>query len=273
MVIGFNFYKHVTVHDDQKLAYYKERFSEDDVESAFLFLLATLEALWDDVDIEKLKKFYIRDIRLSDELKAKLKKATNLDETFDLLSGTPFCSWLEITILKRMARTADVPEATRLIEIFEECVYGRKCSEVIVYFKKLFINPDHLTAVNAKLNKNPEHLLVADLIRYCHKLETVLNLPTESKASISFTTGCLEICFLIPTHCCSHAYEIAKRNFFDLRSIYVQYLQIGTLPKLYTVSLSQKRKAKCLLKSISLTSNCKFVYTISWLQVIECICI
>ena len=209
------------------------------------------------MDIEKLKKVCIRDARLSKKLKSKLKDVTNLDETFNLLSDTPFCSWLEIKILERMAKVAEVPEATQLIKMFEECVYGRKCSEVIVYFKKLFINPDHLTAVNAKLNKNPEHLLVADLIHYCHKLETVLYLPSESKGLISFTTGCLEICFVIPAHCCSHAYEMAKRNFFKLRSVCVQYLQVGTFPKIYIVNLSQKKKARCLLKSVSLILNCK----------------
>ena len=117
-----------------------------------MYLLKKLEALWSGVDIGELKKVCIRDIRLSKELKNNLKNAINLDETFDLLSDSPFCSWLEITILERMAKTAEIPEALQLIKTFKECVHKRKCSEIKwLHFNKLYV--EHQT----KTSSRPTH--------------------------------------------------------------------------------------------------------------------
>ena len=248
---------YVAGHEDSKLTHYKERFQEDDVENAFLYLLEMLEALWSEVDIQKLTKVCKRDIRLSNELKTDLKNATNLDETFDLLTNSPFCSWLEIRILKRMAKAANIPEAMELIEAFEECVHSRKCSEVELHFMKQYINPDHLTSVIAKFNKNPEHLVVADLIKYCRKLETILKLPDDSSAPIKHSKGCLLICFIIPSYCSLHAYEIAKSNCFKLRHMHIQYLKIGNFHKINTVNLTKCEKANYHLKKISSILSCK----------------
>ena len=154
----------------------KERFSEDDVVSGFLYLLHKLETLWSESDFSQLKKVCVRDTRLPNELRKNLKNATDLDETFDLLTKSPFCTWLEIRILKRMAVVADIPEATYMICTFEECVHSRKCANVKQYIKKEYMNPEHFEKVIAKLNDNFQHWVVADLIQYCHKLEAVYKL-------------------------------------------------------------------------------------------------
>ena len=220
-----------------------------------------LEALWSEVDPQKLRKVCTRDPRLSNELKNSLRDATDLDKMFDLLSSSPFCTWLEITILKRMAKAAEIPEATRLIETFEKCVHSRKCSEVEFYFKKQYINPDHLKLVSGKLNENAEHLIVADLITYCHKLETILKLPDTSNVLIKYKKGCLEISFVIPIYCCLHAFEIARSNSFRFRSIHIRYLQVGTFPKIYTLNLTEKENAKSMLEQASSSLNCTYMRT------------
>ena len=186
----------VSIADDK--AFISERFSEDDVEASFLYLLSKLEALWSEVDCSELRKICKRDDRLSNELRNDVRKAPDLGKTFDLLTNSPICNWLELRILKRMAKVADVPEASDMINIFEECVHKRKCSEVKQYFKKQYINPDHLTLVEAKLNRSADDLIVSDLIEYCHKLETILKLPPESGIPISIESeeGCLKVCFL-----------------------------------------------------------------------------
>ena len=224
--------------------------------SAFFCLLNDLEALWSKSNFSQLIKVCKRDSRLSNELRSDLKKATNLDETFDLLTDSPFCSWLELRILKRMAKVADVPEATHMISIFEECVHSRKCSDVEPYLAKEYINPDHLSKVTAKVNANIEHLIVADLIKYCHKLEGILELSHKSSAPANIKKGCLEIHFYIPTYSYLHAYKSAKRNFWKLRAMHIRYLQIGTYPKVYTTSPCKVTKAQSLISKLS-ASNCK----------------
>ena len=74
---------------------YREKFTEDDVEDSFLYMLSKLE----------------KELKFTDTLR----------EMFDLLSNSPFCNWLEIRILKSMADVAGILEATSILKIFEEC--------------------------------------------------------------------------------------------------------------------------------------------------------
>ena len=225
--------------------------------SAFLYLLSKLVALWSESDFSELQAVCQRDSRLPNELRSKLRNATDLKKTLDLLADSPFCTWLELRILKRMANVSDIPEAIHMISTFEECVHNRKCADVKPYFKKEYIIPDHLNKVIAKLNDNFEHLIVADLIKYCHNLECILQLPHESGAPANIKEGCLEIHFYIPTYSYLYAYESAKRNFLELRPMHIQYLQIGTYPKVYTTSLCKTTKAQSLLAKLSSAENCE----------------
>ena len=238
---------------------YEEKFSESDVEASFLYLLSKLEALWSDADcFNELKKMCERDNLLTDKLKSDVNNVNSLEEFVTLLARSPFCTWLELRILKRMAKVAEVPEATHMIDVFEKCVHSRKCSEVEAYFREKYINPDHLTLVEAKLNQNANDLMVCDLIEYCHKLESILKIPPKSTAVVAYKEGCLKICFAIPTYCCLHAYEIAKINYFRLRPIHIQYLQIGTFQKIYAIGSTCTNSDASFLSWISCIDNCKF---------------
>ena len=238
---------------------YRERFSEDDVETSFVYMLSRLEELWSNVEFSKLKNACKRDGRLSDELKNDLRSTTTLEEIFDLLSDSQFCTWLEIRILKCMAKVAGIPEATSMLNIFEECVHSRKCSEVRVYFKKKYVNPDHLTLVVSKLNKNAENIIVADLIKYCYKQESILQLSPGSITPVNSNTGCLEVYMVIPCYCYMYAYEVIKSCFFKLRPLNIQYLQIGTFPKVYTTNMTKSTEAKSLLTEISSFDDCEIM--------------
>ena len=212
-------------------------------------MLSRLEELWSNVEFSKLKNTCKRDRRLSDKLRNDLQSTTTLEEMFDLLSDSQFCTWLEIRILKCMAKVADVREATSMLSIFEECVHSRKCSEVVVHFKEEYINPDHLTLVVSKLNKNAEDMIVADLIKYCYKQESILRLPPESITLVNSNTGCLEIHMVIPCYCSMYAYEVVRSRFFKLRPLNIQYLQIGSFPKVYTTHMTKAAEAKSEISS------------------------
>ena len=238
---------------------YEKQFNEDDVETSFVYILSRLEELWSDIEFSKLKNACKRDGRLSDELKRDLQSTTKLEEIFNLLSNTQFCTWLEIRILQCMAKVADIPEATSMLHIFEKCVHSRKCSEVKMHFKKKYINPDHLTLMVAKVNKNAGDVIVSDLIQYCYKQESILQLPPRSMTLVDSSEGCLEIHMVIPCYCYLYAYEMAKSCFFKLRPFNIQYLQIGNFSKVYTTNLAETVEAKSLLADLSSQNSCKII--------------
>ena len=236
---------------------YRRKFSGDDVETSFVYMLNRLEDLWNNVKFEKFKNVCERDRRLSDEIRNNLEPANTLGKMFNVLSKSPFCNWLEIRILKCMAEVANIPEAIMMLKIFEECVYKRKCSEVETHFVKQFINPDHLALVIAKLNENPKHTIVADLIKYRQKVESVLHLPPESTTLVRSNTGCLEVSMVFPCDSCILAHETAKSCFFKLRTFNIQYLQIGAFPKVYATNVANTVEAEALLAELSSHNNCK----------------
>ena len=239
------------------LDFCKKKFTEDDVESSFVYMLSKLSELWSDVEFSKLKDACIWDKRLSHELKHSLESANTLKTMFKLLSNTHFCTWLEIRILRSMANVAGVPKAIEIIDTFKSCVYSKKCSEVAKHLKRDYINPDHVESVTIKVNKDAECLVVADLIEYCHNLESILKQPTLS-AIVNTKTGCLEVCLVIPKYWHLHVYEVIKSRFIKLRPFNIQYLQIGTLPKVYTADLTKMTETNLLLMKISSRSNSEF---------------
>ena len=253
---------YITGDEDLNLGEYRIRFSEDDVETSFEYMLNRLKDLWSVVNLSKLKKAFKRDGRLSDELKNDLESANTLERILDILSKSPFCTWLEIRVLKSMVKVENIPEATQTINLFEKFVYCKSYSEALKHFKQQYINPDHLTIVCIKLNKNAKYLVVADLIEYCQNLESILNLQNSS-ALVGSKTGCLEVYLVIPKDHCMHAYEAMKDHFLQLRPSNIRFIQIGTDPKFYTTNLTQTKAL--LTEASSPCDNCKFNIIVTYI--------
>ena len=161
----------------------RERFNEDDVESAFTYLIVHLDALWSKVDIEILKRVCMRDIRLPHELKSELKVVTSLEELLDCLVNFQFCNWMELTLLKRMAVVVDIPKSTQMISVFEECVHRRSCCEVMPYFRKQYIMHWDIFEKILK-NKGAYVTTVANLMKEYRKMEPILQVPKSSKGKV-----------------------------------------------------------------------------------------
>ena len=245
----------ITGDVDLNLEEYRIRFSEDDVETSFEYMLNRLKDLWSIMKLSDLKNASEQDGRLSVELKCDLESADTLEGIFDVLSNSPFCSWLETRILKSIAKVGNIPEAIRMIDLFEKCVYCKSCSEAFKHFKRQqYINPD-LALVCIKLNKNVKYLTVANLIKYCQSLESILKLQSLS-ALVGSKIGCLEIILAIPRDHCTDAYEAAMDHFLKLRPLNVQFLQIGTDPKFFATNLLPTKTL--FTEASSSCDNCKF---------------
>lgn len=238
---------------------YRITFSEDDVESSFNYMLSRLKVLWSSVKLSKLQKIFKQDKRLSNKFKSSLESTDTLEKVLDTLSKSPFCTWLEIQILNCMAEFAGIAGAIRLLSNFEKCIYCKKYFEVVKDFKQQYIISEHLTLVYMKLNKNAEHVIVADLIKYCQSLESILNLAKLS-ALVGSKTGCLEVSLLIPKDYCSRAYESMRDNFLKLRSLSIRYIQIGIYHKFYVTNLMKRSKIEsCLTENSPSDDYCKFI--------------
>ena len=221
----------------------EETFNEQDVEGAFLYLIKQLEKTWSKTDFETLQDVCLRDSRISNAIKSKIEQAKTLRNVINVITPSRYCAWIDIRILKRMAKVAGLSEANQLIAAFEQAIYSRKYSEVATYFTvaQTRIDPDHFALVAAKINENGENLIVNDLIKFCENLERIAETPNGSCNPAEIKQGCLEITVTIPMYCYLHAYNMTKLNYFLLRQFHFQYIKIGTFPKVFALSFSHHK--------------------------------
>ena len=220
---------------------YTEKFEDDDVVGAFACLFNKLADLFSEVNFVKLKSACIqRGTLLPSEFKRQIKAAVALDDLLDALDNPMYCNWLNTRLLKRIAKSIDIPEAKHLIQAYESCVYSRKVSDVMPYFDPRCFNPSHVSLVNAKIMRSFTNLTVADIIKYCETLEINMGVYAGSVTATECQPGCLQITFVIPLHCALLAYEMAKTNFLKFRQFHIQYIEIESFPKVFALNFSVK---------------------------------
>ena len=197
--------------------------------------------MFDEVNFTQLKNACIqRGTRLPGEFKQQIKAADKLDDLLDVLDNPMYCNWLNVCLLKRIVKTIDIPEAKCLIQAYESCVYSRKVSDVEIHFHSDYFKPSHVSLVNAKIVRSFTNLTVADIIKYCEKLESNMGVYAGSVTATECQPGCLQITCVIPLHCALHAYETAKTNFLKFRQSHIQYIEIESFPKVFALNFSIK---------------------------------
>ena len=219
----------ITGHPDA----YAEAFDDDDVFDAFSRLFYDLGILFGEVDFTQLKKACIqRGTLLPSEFKEQIKAANELGELLDALDKPAYCNWLNIRPLKRIVKMINVPEAKLLIQAYEKSVYSRKVADVKMHIDMRCVNPSHVSSIKAKIMTSSENLTVADFIKYCQGLESIVGV---SVTTTEYQSGCLLVTFVIPLHCALYAYETAKANFLKFRMFHIQYIEIGSFPKVFAL--------------------------------------
>ena len=197
--------------------------------------------MFDEVNFIQLKNACIqRGTQLPGEFKEKIKAADKLDDLLDVLDNPMYCNWLNTRLLKRIAKTIDIPEAEHIIQVYEECVYSRKVSDVRIYFQSDYFKQSHVSLVKTKISTFFKILTVADIIKYCQELENDMGVYTGSVTATECQPGCLQITCVIPLHCALHAYETAKTNFLKFRQFHIQYIEIESFPKVFALNFSIK---------------------------------
>ena len=249
MYVAIQFYKicYCTDHPDA----HTKIFEDDDVNAAFAHLFYKLSILFGEVDFTQLKRAFIqRGTLLSNDFKQEIKEANELDALLDALDNPVYCNWLNTHLLKRIVKTIHIPEADRLIQAYEKCVYSRKVSDVMMYIDPRCFKESHVSLVNIKITKKFDSLTVADIIKYCQKLECTMGVPAGTVTATQCQPGCLLITCVIPIHCVLHAYETAKHNFLNFRQFHIQYIEIESFPKVFALKFAKEDHLDELLSGI-----------------------
>ena len=172
------------------------------------------------------------------EFKQQIMAAGKLDDLLNVLDNPMYCNWLNTRLLMRIVKTVDIPEAKHLIQVYEECVYSRKVSDVKTHFRSGYFKQSHVSFVTTKINALHNDLTVADIIKYCQELEEDMGVCAGSITATECKPGCLLITCVIPIRCALYAYETAKANFLKFRQSHIQYIEIESYPKIFAIKFS-----------------------------------
>ena len=225
--------------------------------------------LFSNTDFDELRSVcMLRGAPLPLDYKQQIKDAQKLDDIFDVLDNPLYCNWLNVRLLKRIAKNIKNQQAVKLIKIYKENVDSRKVSDVKQYFSICF-DQKTMSLIEVEINKSPEDLTVKEILKSCKELDKILDIYRGAASVINTSVGCLKITIVIPLHCTLHAFKMAQRNALKLRQFHIQYLKIESLPKVFALSFSDNEN---ILVSLSSTTHiCKFLLCHMCMCVYVCI--
>ena len=167
----------------------------------------------------------------------RITSASNLNALLNVLVSFKHWNWADLRLLETLVISSEIHAAKVIIDKYKNNVFPMKLSEVLDKLPEPQ-QKEHRDAyaakVASKIQKKPDDVTVGDLSYYCKILETVImDINNGSCVLEHLNTGCLEIHWLIPTHCRFHAYKSALNNRHKFCDIHLQYLQIEPYPPIY----------------------------------------
>ena len=218
-------------------------FDCNDIPGAFAILAAEVSKLLRKAEFPLLRRAILqhksvpKGVQLPDDLNKEIRDAKDLDTLLDALAGTKYWSWIDLRLMEALIKSSRIREAADLISRYKEIVFSKKLSDVL---DKMFIpqkkkHKDAYTSkVAGKLEKNADEITIGDVSEFQIQLEAVImDINMGSCALEHLKDGCLEIHWLIPTHCRFHAYKSALNNRHKFCDIHLQYLDIEPYLPIY----------------------------------------
>ena len=236
-----------------------DRLQDEDVIDAFTYLLTKIETFFNEMDFLNLKnKVVLATVMLPQDIRLKIKNAENSNEIIEVLVDSVYCNWLNVRLLKRIAKNNDNRRAVNVIQIYEDHVYSRKASSVIQYFTLIF-DEKIVSEIELTINKCHEDATIKEIIEYCGIVEKIIGIETGIASAKKACPGSLKITIVIPLHCSFHAFKMVKEKFYKLRQFHIRCLEIGSYSKVFAMNCLVNECA--LSHLLSNAPNCKFVYT------------
>ena len=230
-----------------------DQLKDENVIEALAYLFTVLEKLFATENFAKLRSVCVlRGVPLPREFKEQIKAAQKLSDILDVFDNPLYCNWLNVRLLKMIAKNIRNQRAVQLIQIYEDNIYSRKVCDVKKYFS-IYFDQKVVSMIEVKINKSHEDLTIEQIFNNCEELENVMGIYTGSVSVADSSPGCLKITIVIPLHCSLHAFNMAKKNFLRLRQFHIQYVEIQSFPKVLAFNHPSSENALAIL----LENSCK----------------
>ena len=151
-----------------------DKLEDVNVIEAFRYLIFKLKTLFREENFSKLKSIcQLRGAPLPLEFKQQVKAAREVHKIFDVLRDNPlYCNWLNVRLLKRIAKNINNQRAVKLMQTYENSMYSKKVSEVKQYVSRAYFDAKTVSVLEVQINKNHEDLTVKQVIDISKELDT-----------------------------------------------------------------------------------------------------
>ena len=153
-------------------------------------------------------------ISLDEDIESKMNDSQNLSGLFMVMARhcRPYWNWMNIRILEKLAGRSS--EAKKSIEKYKSNVYSRKVKDVMPEICDLEIPKIGYTEIREKWKKDFNELIVGDVVEQWNELERRFNVKGAMLLK-SLTSGCVEICWLLPNNLVKQAKCSATKSQLD----------------------------------------------------------
>ena len=211
-----------------------------DVIEAFVVLTAKLVELLEKADFDKICLACMGNECLVTEIcdRKAIISTESVKDLFKFLAvNTPYWSWADIRILDMMVTASGIQPAVKLINDYKKSVYGKKLKDVLPDMLNVKLKEEYYTKIVSKLEKNPDEITVADLLKFRSDLEKViLDIRKGVLVLENVEKGCIEVHWYIPNHYGDTAYNNASKHCDKFHSFNLLNLKIGSYAVLLATS-------------------------------------
>ena len=242
----------------------------DSIREAYISLTSTVGKLLQNEDFPAIRRSCIEQMKtpsgaqLSPDMVQKIKAANDLNSLLDTLVDSPYWSWIDLRLLEAMVAASGSGIAKGFLKSYRNAVFSKKLLEVLPSIPNTEVKDAYYSKIVSKVHKDVDQIIVSDLLQFQSQLETViLDIASGTCSLACIKEGCIEIHWLIPTHCIDHVYKSAYLKRHKFCKLHLQYLQIGTHQAIYDPSVLHYSKIATAEISLPVTAGkiCSYIHS------------
>ena len=213
----------------------KDDISEfDSIREAYISLTSNVCRLLENEYFPPIRRSCIEQMKtpsgaqLSPDTIQKIKATNDLNALLDILVDCPYWSWIDLRLLEAMVAASGSSVAKGFVNSYRNAIFSKKLVEVLPSIPNTEDKDAYYSKIVSKVQKDVEQITVSDLLKFQYHLETVIMDIASGTCSLAcIKEGCIEIHWLVPTHCIDDAYKSACLQRHKFHEFHLQYLQIG----------------------------------------------
>jgi len=156
--------------------------------------------------------------RLPDDFINKIDATETLDDLFDVVVKSPYCNWMNIRLLEKMAAASLQSNARQLVNQYKEAVSSKKLKDIFQHIPEVLsqITDNFYSKIKQRWKKNFDDVTVKDIIGQWCRLEKIFDVDEPTLLLDRVIEGSVEFHWLIPSELVRHAQYSAFRNWRQL---------------------------------------------------------